>query len=65
MFKLTYNVSHLKYTLKIKGAIWKCSISKENVKIFKDIKTIDYLVQLLSDPTEEVSISYNKYKNTS
>ena len=39
------------------GAIWKCSISAENVKVFKDLKTIESLVQLLQDPTEEVLIN--------
>ncbi len=36
------------------GAIWKCAISKENVKRFQELKAIEYLVALLSDPTEEV-----------
>lgn len=36
------------------GAIWKCSISKENVKRFQELKTIESLVSLLNDPTEEV-----------
>lgn len=39
------------------GAIWKCSKSKENVKIFQDLKTIESLVSLLSDPTEEVNLN--------
>jgi armadillo repeat-containing protein 4 len=39
------------------GAIWKCSKSKENVKIFKDLRTIESLVSLLSDPTEEVLVN--------
>lgn len=36
------------------GAIWKCSISKENVKRFQELKAIESLVNLLNDPTEEV-----------
>ena len=39
------------------GAIWKCSISKENVRRFQELKTIELLVNLLSDPTEEVLIN--------
>jgi hypothetical protein len=39
------------------GAIWKCSISKENVKRFQELKAIEYLVGLLSDTTEEVLIN--------
>ena len=36
------------------GAIWKCSISPENVKRFQELKTIDHLVGLLNDQPEEV-----------
>lgn len=39
------------------GAIWKCSISPENVLRFQQLKTIEALVALLSDQPEEVSSS--------
>jgi hypothetical protein len=42
------------------GAIWKCAITKENVKRFQELKAIELLVSLLSDPTEEVSFINNK-----
>jgi hypothetical protein len=38
------------------GAIWKCSISPENVVIFQKLKTVDLLVGLLGEP-EEVLIN--------
>ena len=37
------------------GAIWKCSISQENVLRFQELKTIESLVGLLSDQPEEAS----------
>ena len=37
------------------GAIWKCAISPENVIRFQELKTIELLVGLLSQP-EEVSL---------
>ena len=37
------------------GAIWKCSISPENVLRFQELKTIESLVSLLNDQPEEVS----------
>ena len=36
------------------GAIWKCSISPENVIRFKELKAIEQLVGLLNDQPEEV-----------
>ena len=36
------------------GAIWKCSISPENVKRFQELKAIDLLVALLNNQPEEV-----------
>ncbi len=39
------------------GAIWKCAISKENVKRFQELRCIESLVALLQDPTEEVLIN--------
>ena len=38
------------------GAIWKCAISPENVHRFQQLKTIDHLVALLTEP-EEVRFS--------
>jgi hypothetical protein len=40
------------------GAIWKCSISKDNVKRFQELKAIESLVSLLQDPTEEVILHF-------
>ena len=40
------------------GAIWKCSISPENVTRFQELNTIDLLVGLLNQP-EEVGIQLN------
>ena len=37
------------------GAIWKCSITSENVSRFQELKAIDLLVNLLSNQPEEVS----------
>ncbi|KAL3855757.1 hypothetical protein ACJMK2_014960 [Sinanodonta woodiana] len=39
------------------GAIWKCSISAENVKRFQELKAIDLLVALLNDQPEEVLVN--------
>lgn len=39
------------------GAIWKCSISKENVKRFQELKCIELLVALLNETSEEVLIN--------
>lgn len=38
------------------GAIWKCSISPENVARFQELKAIDLLVGLLNNQPEEVSL---------
>lgn len=37
------------------GAIWKCSMSPENVARFQDLKSIDLLVSLLNNQPEKVS----------
>lgn len=37
------------------GAIWKCAVSKDNVKQFQKLGTIDKLVGLLNQQPEEVS----------
>lgn len=38
----------------VSGAIWKCSLDPANVKIFSDLKAVEYLVALLSNPSEAV-----------
>ncbi|NXM76296.1 ARMC4 protein, partial [Serilophus lunatus] len=40
----------------VTGAIWKCAISIENVSKFREYKTIETLVALLTDQPEEVLI---------
>ncbi|CAL1542374.1 unnamed protein product [Lymnaea stagnalis] len=39
------------------GAIWKCSISPENVQRFQELRAIDLLVALLTDQPEEVQVN--------
>ncbi|XP_028392916.1 armadillo repeat-containing protein 4-like [Dendronephthya gigantea] len=39
------------------GAIWKCSITPENVARFQELKAIEQLVALLNDQPEEVLIN--------
>ncbi|XP_021510226.1 outer dynein arm-docking complex subunit 2 [Meriones unguiculatus] len=41
----------------VTGAIWKCSISKENVVKFREYKAIETLVGLLTDQPEEVLVN--------
>ncbi|XP_059039813.1 outer dynein arm-docking complex subunit 2 isoform X1 [Mustela lutreola] len=41
----------------VTGAIWKCSISKENVTKFREYKAIEMLVGLLTDQPEEVLVN--------
>ncbi|XP_004386303.1 outer dynein arm-docking complex subunit 2 [Trichechus manatus latirostris] len=41
----------------VTGAIWKCSISKENVTKFREYRAIETLVGLLSDQPEEVLVN--------
>ncbi|XP_040852871.1 outer dynein arm-docking complex subunit 2-like [Ochotona curzoniae] len=41
----------------VTGAIWKCSISKENVAKFREYKAIETLVGLLTNQPEEVLIN--------
>ncbi|ERE77112.1 armadillo repeat-containing protein 4 [Cricetulus griseus] len=41
----------------VTGAIWKCSISKENVIKFREYKAIETLVGLLTDQPEEVLVN--------
>ncbi|XP_014775179.2 outer dynein arm-docking complex subunit 2 [Octopus bimaculoides] len=39
------------------GAIWKCSISRENLVQFRDLKAIEQLVALLSNQPEKVLVN--------
>ncbi|CAF1068177.1 unnamed protein product [Rotaria magnacalcarata] len=39
------------------GAIWKCSISRENIAQFQGFRTIETLVQLLNNQPEEVLVN--------
>uniref|UniRef100_A0A2K5K6R7 Armadillo repeat containing 4 n=1 Tax=Colobus angolensis palliatus TaxID=336983 RepID=A0A2K5K6R7_COLAP len=41
----------------VTGAIWKCSISKENVTKFREYKVIETLVGLSTDQPEEVLVN--------
>lgn len=41
----------------VTGAIWKCSISPENVTKFREYKAIETLVTLLTDQPEEVLVN--------
>uniref|UniRef100_A0A8I5NVK6 Outer dynein arm docking complex subunit 2 n=1 Tax=Papio anubis TaxID=9555 RepID=A0A8I5NVK6_PAPAN len=41
----------------VTGAIWKCSISKENVTKFREYKVIETLVRLSTDQPEEVLVN--------
>uniref|UniRef100_A0A673VLE7 Armadillo repeat containing 4 n=1 Tax=Suricata suricatta TaxID=37032 RepID=A0A673VLE7_SURSU len=41
----------------VTGAIWKCSMSKENVTKFREYKAIETLVELLTDQPEEVLVN--------
>uniref|UniRef100_A0A8C8Z5X0 Outer dynein arm docking complex subunit 2 n=1 Tax=Prolemur simus TaxID=1328070 RepID=A0A8C8Z5X0_PROSS len=41
----------------VTGAVWKCSISKENVTKFREYKAIETLVGLLTDQPEEVLVN--------
>ncbi|KAM7063887.1 outer dynein arm-docking complex subunit 2 isoform 2-T2 [Molossus nigricans] len=41
----------------VTGAIWKCSISKENVTKFREYRAIETLVGLLTDQPEEVLVN--------
>ncbi|NWW47914.1 ARMC4 protein, partial [Pedionomus torquatus] len=41
----------------VTGAIWKCAISGENVSKFRECKTVEALVGLLTDQPEEVLVN--------
>ncbi|XP_019587038.2 outer dynein arm-docking complex subunit 2 isoform X1 [Rhinolophus sinicus] len=41
----------------VTGAIWKCSVSKENVTKFREYRAIETLVGLLTDQPEEVLVN--------
>ncbi|NXH20450.1 ARMC4 protein, partial [Bucco capensis] len=41
----------------VTGAIWKCALSAENVSKFQEYKTVEALVELLTDQPEDVLIN--------
>ncbi|XP_073085131.1 outer dynein arm-docking complex subunit 2 isoform X4 [Manis javanica] len=54
---LLNNTDNKKRLAAVTGAIWKCSISKENVTKFREYKAIETLVGLLTDQPEEVLVN--------
>ncbi|XP_009068303.1 PREDICTED: armadillo repeat-containing protein 4 [Acanthisitta chloris] len=51
------NSENKKLLAAVTGAVWKCAISIENVSRFREYKTIETLVELLTDQPEEVLIN--------
>ncbi|KFU96666.1 Armadillo repeat-containing protein 4 [Chaetura pelagica] len=41
----------------VTGAIWKCAVSGENVSKFHECKTVESLIELLTDQPEEVLVN--------
>ncbi|XP_051061564.1 outer dynein arm-docking complex subunit 2 [Phodopus roborovskii] len=54
---LLNNTANKERLAAVTGAIWKCSISKENVIKFREYKAIETLVGLLTDQPEEVLVN--------
>ncbi|KAH9496197.1 Armadillo repeat-containing protein 4 [Bulinus truncatus] len=54
---LTSGVNDKQLLAAATGAIWKCSISPENVQRFQELKAIDLLVGLLNNQPEEVLVN--------
>ncbi|XP_053120127.1 outer dynein arm-docking complex subunit 2 isoform X2 [Hemicordylus capensis] len=54
---LLANTGNKELLAAVTGAIWKCSISKENVTKFREYKAIEALVGLLTDQPEEVLVN--------
>ncbi|KAM8978389.1 armadillo repeat-containing protein 4 isoform X2 [Sarcophilus harrisii] len=54
---LLNNTDNKKRLAAVTGAIWKCAISKENVTKFREFRTIETLVGLLTDQPEEVLVN--------
>lgn len=54
LISLLANAENKDLLAAVTGAIWKCAISKENVKCFQELKSIEMLVGLLHDQPEEV-----------
>ncbi|XP_047377124.1 outer dynein arm-docking complex subunit 2 isoform X2 [Sciurus carolinensis] len=54
---LLNNTKNKELLAAVTGAIWKCSISKENVIKFREYKAIETLVGLLTDQPEEVLVN--------
>ncbi|KAL4841652.1 hypothetical protein H8958_011584 [Nasalis larvatus] len=54
---LLNNTDNKERLASVTGAIWKCSISKENVTKFREYKVIETLVGLSTDQPEEVLVN--------
>lgn len=54
MVGLLSNMENKELLAAATGAIWKCSISQENVARFQELKAIELLVALLNNQPEEV-----------
>ncbi|XP_071475813.1 outer dynein arm-docking complex subunit 2 isoform X2 [Marmota flaviventris] len=54
---LLNNTKNKELLAAVTGAIWKCSISKENVIKFREYRAIETLVGLLTDQPEEVLVN--------
>ncbi|PFX30563.1 armadillo repeat-containing protein 4-like [Stylophora pistillata] len=57
LVSLSFNVENKELLAAATGAIWKCSISRENVTRFQELKAIEQLVSLLTEQPEEVLIN--------
>ncbi|KAJ7380448.1 Armadillo repeat-containing protein 4 [Desmophyllum pertusum] len=57
LVSLSFNVENKELLAAATGAIWKCSISRENVTRFQELKAIEQLVSLLNEQPEEVLIN--------
>ncbi|XP_072675161.1 outer dynein arm-docking complex subunit 2-like isoform X3 [Canis lupus baileyi] len=55
--RLLNNTDNKERLAAVTGAIWKCSISKENATKFREYKAIETLVGLLTDQPEEVLVN--------
>lgn len=57
LVSLSFNVENKELLAAATGAIWKCSINRENVTRFQELKAIEQLVSLLNEQPEEVLIN--------
>ena len=55
--KLLQNATNKPLLAAATGAIWKCAVSRKNVKKFQELKTVEQLVSLLQDQPEEVLVN--------